>query len=85
MGVESLADNQAGTELAAVQETLDTDGEIAFVDAVADEIETVIDEISTLQRFEYVVGNVSGYGASSNDHAYFDLVHNGCPLRCVIF
>lgn len=84
MGVESTTENQDTEELASLQNTLDSE-QIAFVDTVAEEIATVIDDASRPHRYEYIVGEVSDYGISSNDHAYFDLVGEECQLRCVIF
>lgn len=71
MGVESTTENQDTEELASLQNTLDSE-QIAFVDTVAEEIATVIDDASRPHRYEYIVGEVSDYGISSNDHAYFD-------------
>ncbi|UPM45274.1 exodeoxyribonuclease VII large subunit [Halocatena salina] len=83
MGVESPTETQATEELTSLQDTLESD-QIAFVDTVATEIETVLEAASELHRYEYVIGEVTNYGISSNDHVHFDLVHEGCQLHCVI-
>lgn len=84
MSVESSTAEQSAGELAAFQDILESN-QIAFTDTLTDEIETVIAEASRLQRYEYVVGTVTDYGVSSNDHAHFDLIHDGEPLHCVVF
>lgn len=48
-------------------------------------VTTVISEASSLQRFEYVIGEVSDYGVSSSDHAHFRLAHESGTIHCVIF
>lgn len=83
MGVESPTENEATEELASLQDTLDSE-HIIYVDSLTNEIETVIDEASGLHRYEYVIGEISDYGVSSNKHVHFDLVHEGCPLHCVL-
>lgn len=45
----------------------------------------MIDEASTLQDYDYVIGEVSDHGVSKNDHAHFKLIHQGGPLHCVVF
>lgn len=84
MGVESTTENQDTEELASLQDTLNSE-QVAFVDTVAEEIATVIDDASRPHRYEYIVGEVSDYGVSGSDHAYFDLVGEECQLRCVVF
>ncbi len=84
MSVESSTAGQNAGELAAFQDTLESD-QIAFTDTLTDEIKTVIAAASTLQQYDYVVGTVTDYGVSSTDHVHFDLVHGGKPLHCVVF
>lgn len=67
----------------SLQDTLDSE-QIAFTDTLGEEIETVIDGASRLQRYEYVVGEIVNYRVP-DDHVYFDLIHEGSPLHCVIF
>ncbi len=83
MGVESPTENQGGEELSSLQDTLGSE-QITFVDTLVSDIESVIAESSNLHRYEYVIGEVTNYGVSSNDHVHFDLAHNGTHLHCVI-
>lgn len=86
MCVDSTTETQRSTELVSLQDTLDSE-QIAFVDTLDDEITTVIAESSRLQRYDYVVGEVSNYFVSPSDHIHFDLVHgdDDDQLRCIIF
>lgn len=86
MGDESSSETQSNGKLAALQDTLDSD-QVAYVNTLSDDIETVVDEASTLQRYDYVIGEVSNHFVSPTDHIHFDLVHGDEeeePLRCVI-
>ena len=78
MGTESTTD-----DLSRLQDRLETES-VSFVDALNDDIATVIEDADHLQ-FDYFVGDVSDYGISSNDHAHFDLVHNDSSIHCVCF
>lgn len=85
MGVESPSDdNQAGEDLVTLQNTLDSEA-ITFVDRLSAEVETVIEDAADLQRYEYVIGDVSDYGVSSKGHAHFELIHDETPIHCVIY
>jgi exodeoxyribonuclease VII large subunit len=78
MGTESTTD-----DLSRLQDRLETES-VSFVDSLNDDIATVIEGADHLQ-FDYLVGDVSDYGISSNDHAHFDLVHNDSSIHCVCF
>nr|WP_277347961.1 exodeoxyribonuclease VII large subunit [Haloarcula argentinensis] len=49
-----------------------------------EDIGAVVESADQL-AFDYVVGDVSDYGVSSNDHVHFDLVHEGSTIHCVLF
>ncbi|MFP9193732.1 exodeoxyribonuclease VII large subunit [Natrialbaceae archaeon A-CW1-1] len=83
MGADSRTDADTKTSLEAHQETLETEN-ITFVDDLNDEISAILEETPDLQ-YDYVLGDVSGYGISGNGHAHFDLVHEGATIHCVIF
>lgn len=83
MGVESQTENQTTGELASLQNTLDSE-QVTFSDTLANEIEAVVEETSSLHRYDYVVGMVSNYFIKEN-HVHFDIVHRNTPLHCVIF
>lgn len=78
MGTESTTD-----DLPRLQDQLGTES-VSFVDSLNDDIATVIEDTDHLE-FDYLVGDVSDYGISSNDHAHFDLVHNDSSIHCVCF
>lgn len=90
MGVESPAENQTTDELVSLQDTLDSE-QIAFVDTLDAEITTVIEQASTLQRYDYVIGTVDDGWISQNDHHHFEFVHHNREtdkddqIPCVIF
>ncbi|MCU4975713.1 exodeoxyribonuclease VII large subunit [Halobacteria archaeon AArc-m2/3/4] len=84
MGVESFPNNDdSEATLETLHDVLDTE-DVTFVDALNDEIGTLLENSSAL-RYDYVVGDVSDYGISGNGHAHFDLVHEGSTLHCVIY
>ncbi len=83
MGADSRTDADTKTSLESHQETLETEN-ITFVDDLNDEISAILEETPDLQ-YDYVLGDVSGYGISGNGHAHFDLVHEGATIHCVIF
>lgn len=83
MGVESTADeNQAGEDLATLQETLGSE-DIVYVDSLNADINTLLTNTAAL-RYDYVIGDVSDYGVYG-DNAHFDLVHDQATIHCVIF
>lgn len=73
MGVESSTKTQSSTELASLQDTLDSE-HVAFVDTLDAEIKAVIAQANRLQRYDYVVGEVDDYGVSSTNNIHFDIV-----------
>jgi exodeoxyribonuclease VII large subunit len=77
MGTEPADDH------ATLEERLDAD-EVTFVDSLNDDLATLVEDADHLQ-FDYLVGDISDYGISSNDHAHFDLVHNDSSIHCVCF
>lgn len=85
MGVESSTERRNSDELAAIQNRLGSE-QVASVDTLDDEIKTVIDESSRLQRFEYVIGTVDDAWIH-NDHRHFDLIDpdEDGQIHCVIF
>ncbi|WP_170096391.1 exodeoxyribonuclease VII large subunit [Haloarcula argentinensis] len=66
-----------------LQEALQTE-RITYVDTLNEDIGAVVESADQL-AFDYVVGDVSDYGVSSNDHVHFDLVHEGSTIHCVLF
>lgn len=63
MGVESPIDaNRPDEDLATFHDQLGSE-DIAFVDGLSSEIEAVIENTTELQRYEYVIGDVSDYSA----------------------
>ncbi|MBX0305686.1 exodeoxyribonuclease VII large subunit [Haloarcula salinisoli] len=81
MGTEP--DATPDSDLATLQERLDTES-VTFVDAMNDELATLIEDANHL-GFDYLVGDVADYGPSSNGHLHFDLVHNESSIHCVCF
>jgi len=81
MGTEP--DTNPESDLATLQERLDTEA-VTFVDAMNDELATLIEDADHL-GFNYLVGDASDYGPSSNGHLHFYLVHNGSRIHCVCF
>jgi exodeoxyribonuclease VII large subunit len=81
MGSDSAADGQPTR--ATLQDRLGTEA-VTFVDTVSDEVGALIEQAPGLQ-FDYVVGEVSDYGVSSNDHVHFDLTHGDAMIHCVCF
>jgi len=66
-----------------LQEALEAE-RVTYVDTLNADIGSLIEDAEQL-RFDYVVGDVSDAGVSSNDHVHFDLVHDGSTIHCVIF
>jgi exodeoxyribonuclease VII large subunit len=85
MGIESDDEDAIGPtdDIAALSAELDTDS-ITFVDSLNTEIAEIVENTQTLE-YEYIVGDISGYGTSSNGHGHFDLVHENSTLHCVVF
>ena len=81
MGTEPDATPES--DLGALQEQLDTEA-VTFVDTVNDELATLIEDADHLS-FDYLVGDISDCGTSSNGHLHFDLVHNESSIHCVCF
>ena len=81
MGIESGTDE--AVDVQAYHDTLDSEN-IAFVDALNDEIAAVVENTPEL-AYDYVLGDVSGYGVSSNGHGHFDLVHEDATVHCVVY
>lgn len=81
MGTEPDATPES--DLATLQERLDTEA-VTFVDTVNDELATLIEDADHL-GFDYLVGDVSDCGPSSNGHLHFNLVYNGSSIHCVCF
>ncbi|SFR97566.1 Exodeoxyribonuclease VII large subunit [Halomicrobium zhouii] len=81
MGTESSADPP--TDLQSYHDTLDSEN-ITFVDALNDEIAALVQNAPDLD-YDYVLGDVSGYGVSSNGHGHFDLVHENATVHCVVY
>lgn len=73
MSIESPKEEQDDGALAAMQDTLESE-QIAFVDTLDEEIKTVVEQASTLQRYDYVIGTVDDVWTSSNDFHHFDLI-----------
>ncbi len=71
------------TSLETLQEALQTE-RITYVDTLNEDIGAVVESADQL-AFDYVVGDVSDYGVSSNDHVHLDLVHEGSTIHCVLF
>jgi exodeoxyribonuclease VII large subunit len=71
------------TSLETLQEALQTE-RVTYVDTLNEDIGAVVESADQL-AFDYVVGDVSDYGVSSNDHAHLDLVHEGSTIHCVLF
>ncbi|GGK77281.1 exodeoxyribonuclease VII large subunit [Haloarcula sebkhae] len=71
------------TSLETLQEALQTE-RITYVDTLNEDIGAVVESADQL-AFDYVVGDVSDYGVSSNDHVHLDLVHSGSTIHCVLF
>ncbi|EMA23302.1 exodeoxyribonuclease VII large subunit [Haloarcula amylolytica] len=71
------------TSLETLQEALQTE-RITYVDTLNEDIGAVVESADQL-AFDYVVGDVSDYGVSSNDHVHLDLVHEGSTVHCVLF
>jgi len=83
MGANTQSDEEnTETPIEIHQETLGTEA-IAFVDTLNTKIDEVIKNAEL--NYEYILGDVSGYGVSGNGHAHFDLVHEGSKIHCVIF
>ncbi|WP_434531646.1 exodeoxyribonuclease VII large subunit (plasmid) [Haloarcula sp. NS06] len=80
MGSES---ESTETSLETLQEALQTE-RITYVDTLNEDIGAVVESADQL-AFNYVVGDVSDYGVSSNDHVHLDLVHEGSTIHCVLF
>ncbi|MEA5389229.1 exodeoxyribonuclease VII large subunit [Haloarculaceae archaeon H-GB11] len=77
MGMESPTDEPP------IRDRLDT-ADVADVDQLNDAIADHIADAAELQ-YDYVVGDVSSYGVSANDHAHFDLVHEDATVHCVVY
>jgi exodeoxyribonuclease VII large subunit len=75
MGTEPADDH------ATLAERLGTD-DVTFVDTLSDDVATLVENADHLQ-FDYLVGDISDYGTSSNGHAHFDLVHDNASIHCV--
>lgn len=78
---DAEADSPADAD--ALAERLDAE-DVVFVDALNGEIADVLERAPSL-RFDYVVGDVSGAGMSSNGHLHFDLVHDDASVHCVVY
>jgi exodeoxyribonuclease VII large subunit len=83
MGIDSGTPEDTGTDIEVFQDTLDSES-LAFVDALNEEIETLVEDSPALE-YDYVLGDVSNYGVSSNGHGHFDLVHEGSTIHCVVY
>ncbi len=83
MGADSSATDDSHQTLESIQDTLETDS-IAFVDTLNADISSLLENHPGLE-YEYILGDVSGYGISGNGHAHFDLEHGGSTIHCVIF
>ncbi|WP_049935209.1 exodeoxyribonuclease VII large subunit [Haloplanus natans] len=83
MGSESAPDEQAVPRRAVLQDRLGTEA-VTFVDTLGAEIATVVEDAPAL-TFDYVVGEVSDHGVSSNGHVHFDLTHGDATIHCVCF
>jgi len=70
-------------DLATLAAELETEN-ITFVDALNDEIADLVENTDHLQ-YDYILGDISDYGVSSNGHGHFDLVHEDVSLHCVVF
>ncbi|MBV0901356.1 exodeoxyribonuclease VII large subunit [Haloarcula salina] len=66
-----------------LQEALEAE-RVTYVDTLNADIGSLLEDAEQL-RFDYVVGDVSDAGVSSNDHVHFDLVHEDSTIHCVIF
>lgn len=73
MSIKSRTEKKDNRKLASLQDTLESE-QVAFVDTLDEEIKTVIEQASTLQRYDYVIGTVDDIWVSSNDHRHFELV-----------
>ncbi|MEF8814754.1 MAG: exodeoxyribonuclease VII large subunit [Halovenus sp.] len=71
------------TSLETLQEALQTE-RVTYVDTLNEDIGAVVESADQL-AFDYVVGDVSDCGVSSNDHVHLDLVHAGSTIHCVLF
>jgi exodeoxyribonuclease VII large subunit len=85
MGTESGGDEHVGAvdDIATLSAELDTDS-LTFVNSLNTEIADLVENTPTLE-YEYILGDVSDYGTSSNGHGHFDLVHEDSTLHCVVF
>lgn len=85
MGIESGDDEPAETvtDITALSAELDTES-VTFVDSLNSDISDLVENTAALE-YEYIVGDISGYGTSSNGHGHFDLVHDDSSLHCVVF
>jgi len=81
MGTEPSADPPG--DLQRYHDTLDSEN-VTFVDALNDEIAALVQNAPDLD-YDYVLGDVSGYGVSSNGHGHFDLVHENTTVHCVVY
>lgn len=54
------------------------------MDSLNTEIADLVENTRTLE-YEYIVGDISGYGTLSTGHGHFDLVHESTMLHCVVF
>ncbi len=93
MSVESSKEGRTTGEFASVQDVVGPDAAITSIDALTSEIATVIDDTSSLQQHDYVVGEVADYGISSKDNVLFEIVHRkkgredwkDDRLHCIIY
>lgn len=83
MGVEPADEATTETNPEDVAEALGTD-DFVFVHEFNDEIGGLVEGAKSL-RYEYVVGDVSDPGKSSNGHLHFDLVRQGSTVHCIRF
>ena len=83
MGLESAPDEQSASRREVLQDRLGTEA-VTFVDTLGAEVATVVEDAPAL-AFDYVVGEVSDHGVSSNGHVHFDLTHGDATIHCVCF
>lgn len=83
MGTDADDELTGSADIDGLADELATDS-VAFVDELNDRIGTVLADAESLS-LEFVVGDISDAGTSSNSHLHFDLVHEGSSIHCVIF
>jgi exodeoxyribonuclease VII large subunit len=84
MGIESgSGDTKNMNDHASLTTELGSE-DIAFVNEINTQIADLIEGTQTLAH-EYILGDISDYGVSSNGHGHFDLVHEDSSFHCVVF